>query len=300
MSSDSPFFSIIIPTYKREQLIGNTLKSVLAQTFTDFEVLVIDDGSKDSTNAVVAALNCSQIIYYEKENGERGAARNYGIVRAKGRYITFLDSDDILYPTHLEVAYRFLTSHQNVQCYAQAYEIKDTQTGNVLVSSTFVRETTVNQNITKGNLLSCFGVFVRKDVLSTLNFEEDRRFAGTEDWLLWLRLAARYPFYYNNEVTGAMLEHENRSVLSFNEESLVYRTNYLKKQLENDPNFVSRFGTSAIQRVYAHMLTYTSLHLAISRHKKKALYYWWKALRANMREVLSRRSLAIAKKILFV
>lgn len=298
MNNVNPFFSIVIPTYNRGKLIRNTLKSVLAQTCTDFEVIVVDDGSKDDTEAVVASMNSPQVHYYKKENGERGAARNYGIARAKGHYISFLDSDDVLYSHHLEVAHAFLTTHSDVSCYAQGYEIKDGKTGRVLVPATLVGGRTVNQKIIQGNLLSCFGVFIEKEIFSIFCFEEDRLFAGTEDWFLWLQLAARYPFYYNNEVTGAMLEHESRSVLSFNEESLVYRTEILKEKLKKDSVFVSTFGMAAIQKIYAHMLTYTSLHLAMSRKKRIALHYWWKALKADREEVLTRRTLAIAKKIL--
>ena len=117
--------------------------------------------------------------------------------------------------------------------------------------------------------------------------------------MLWLQLAARHPFYYNNEVTGAMLEHEKRSVLSFKETSLLYRTEGLKNKLAGDKIFVEAFGRKQIDKVYAHMLSYTALHLAMYKARSKAIRYWARAIVVNPMELLTKRSLSITKKILF-
>lgn len=298
--NSSIIFSIIIPTYNRASLIGDTLQSILSQTFTQFEVLVIDDGSKDDTAHVMAvwAEKDARIKYLQKENGERGAARNYGIERAQGQYITFIDSDDIAYDNYLQHAYHNLYQKQWPQCYAQAYEIKEKATGRLLVSPKNINTETVNEDLLKGNLLSCIGVFVKKEVFNTLKFEADRNFAGTEDWLLWLQLAARYPIFYSNKVTAAMLEHDTRSVLSFPEEKLVYRTEHLRKVLSADKEFMKKYGKPVVDRIYAHMLTYTSLHLAMTGKKNRALYFLLKAAQVNFKEVRTRRTLAIIKKVI--
>ena len=99
-----PFFSIVIPTYNRADVIGVTIQSVLTQQFHDFEILIIDDGSTDNTAQVVAKFTDNRIRYHKKPNTERGAARNTGIKMAQGQYITFIDSDDLFYPQHLSVA----------------------------------------------------------------------------------------------------------------------------------------------------------------------------------------------------
>jgi glycosyltransferase involved in cell wall biosynthesis len=299
MTATNPYFTIVIPTFNRASLIKKTLESILEQSFSDYEVIVVDDGGNDHTEDVVRAMSSAKIIYYKKANGERGAARNYGIKKALGKYITFLDSDDIFYFNHLETAYQFLTVHPNIVCYAQAYEVKEVQTNNILSKAYISSSELINEQIISGNFLSCFGVFVKRETFSAIRFEEDRRFAGTEDWLLWLQLAARFPFYFNNMVTGAMLEHDNRSVLSFNEKSLTYRTETLKEKLLRDPIFIKRFGANAVNKIYAHMLSYTSLHLAMSRQKKRALRYLLKAGLSNVGEWFTRRSLAITKKLIF-
>ena len=97
----APFFSIVVPTYNRAGFIPATIKSVANQSFTSWELLIVDDGSTDDTAAVVAARPDPRLHYLPKTNAERGAARNYGLARAQGEYVLFLDSDDRLHPNHL-------------------------------------------------------------------------------------------------------------------------------------------------------------------------------------------------------
>ena len=299
MQMSQPFFSVIIPTYNRENLILNTLNSVLNQKFTSFEIIVVDDGGQDNTEQVVKNIGSSKISYYKKINGERGAARNYGWQMAKGEYVTFLDSDDIFYDNHLQEAYNFITKTHHPVCFAQAYEIKNATTNKVLVKPYFSTTDTINDKIIAKNILSCFGVFLKTSLINEIRFDENRNFAGTEDWLLWLQLAARYPFFYNNILTGALLEHNERSVLSFNEKSLLYRAKYLRLKLQNDPAFINKYSKKTVKKIYAHMLSYASLHLAISSRRFKALVYLLKAVAINVNELLTRRGLAITKKLLF-
>ncbi|RYD57375.1 MAG: glycosyltransferase family 2 protein [Sphingobacteriales bacterium] len=293
------FFSVIVPTYNRAKLIGDTLQSLLSQTYAGFEILVIDDGSTDNTKEVMErwVKRDDRVKYFVKQNGERGAARNYGIERAQGTYITFIDSDDLAYTGHLQYAYEYLKQKSWPECYAQAYEIKEKASGKVLVHAKHIAADTANEELLKGNFLSCIGVFVKKEVLQDLRFEEDRNFAGTEDWLLWLQLSARYPIFFSNTVTASMLEHDTRSVLSFPEDKLVYRAEHLKKKLTEDEVFSAEYGKDAINALYAHMLTYTSLHLAMSGKKRSALRYLLKAARTDFKEIQSRRTLAIIKKV---
>ena len=75
----NPFFSIVIPTYNRAQLVSECIRSVLKQTFGRFEIIVVDDGSTDTTEESVKAITSDRLFYYKKNNEERGAARNFGI-----------------------------------------------------------------------------------------------------------------------------------------------------------------------------------------------------------------------------
>jgi len=94
-------FSVVIPTYNRSDVILDAINSVLQQEYNDYELIVVDDGSIDNTNKLVAQINDSRLKYIYKENGGVSSARNIGISYASGEYISFLDSDDLWKPNKL-------------------------------------------------------------------------------------------------------------------------------------------------------------------------------------------------------
>ena len=110
---NTPLISVILPTFDRADLLPRSISSVLAQTFTDWELIVIDDGSTDNTAEVVAAWQeqSDQIHYVRQANQGVGAARNRGVAEARGEYIACLDSDDEYRPAHLETRLELLRRH---------------------------------------------------------------------------------------------------------------------------------------------------------------------------------------------
>jgi len=111
------FFSIIITTYNRRKLVYEAIQSVIKQTFKDYEIIIVDDGSTDGTFQYIYDLirDESRIKYYFKSNGGTASAKNFGIVQSKGEYITFLDSDDRYLPNHLHDRYEIIKS-TNADC----------------------------------------------------------------------------------------------------------------------------------------------------------------------------------------
>ena len=105
--ASAPTVSVIIPTFNRADLIAQAIDSVLHQTCSDYEIIVVDDGSTDDTETVVRAYG-ERVRYVWTPNGGTGHARNVGMQHARGRYLTFLDSDDLLYPYALEVETKLL------------------------------------------------------------------------------------------------------------------------------------------------------------------------------------------------
>ncbi|WP_082754028.1 glycosyltransferase family 2 protein [Mycobacterium sp. NAZ190054] len=121
-SNETPFFSIVIPTYNRSEVIGPTLSSVQEQTFKDFECLVVDDGSLDGDqlSAAVAALGDERFRYVRQNNGGASSARNHGFDVARGAYIALLDSDDQFLPHKLERCSELLQDlHGDILLYSQ-------------------------------------------------------------------------------------------------------------------------------------------------------------------------------------
>ena len=105
-----PLISVVIPTYNREKFIKNTIESVLNQTYQDFEIVVVDDGSTDNTKDVVASIKDKRIRYIYQENKGAQAARNKGLNNAKGNFISFLDCADTWYPTFIEKCLKMFTT----------------------------------------------------------------------------------------------------------------------------------------------------------------------------------------------
>ena len=290
-------FSIIIPTYNRAHLILNTLNSIKNQDFEHFEVIIVDDGSTDDTKQVIENYikinNLKDWNYYYKINEERAAARNYGLKKVNGTFVTFLDSDDLFYSNHLSLASNFISNNEGVSIFHSAYEFRNQK--NEFIKKVIYPNNNLNAAVLKGNLFSCFGMFLKSDIFIDLTFEEDRALSGSEDWLLWLKVSARYTIHFQFQVSGCMVQHDERSVLSFNEDKLLSRTNLLVNKLIEDKVFIERYGEKVINKIYGHMLTYSSLHLLLSSNKSKAIKLFFKGLRYSPTELLKIRTLAILK-----
>lgn len=110
-------FSIIMPTYNREKTIGRAIKSVLNQSYKNWELIVVDDGSTDNTNDEINKIKDSRLKYFFQENKGRSSARNSGISLSSGDFICFLDSDDKYYPHHLKVLYSNICSNGKIALY---------------------------------------------------------------------------------------------------------------------------------------------------------------------------------------
>src|SRR5690606_16343568 len=126
------------------------------------------------------------------------------------RYVTFLDSDDVVYEHHLATAAKAIEKYVNPEIFHLGFELTDITTGTA--RSNPLLQGISNERMIDGNQLSCNGVFVRRDIALKHPFNPDRDLSGTEDYELWLRLASRYPIYCESEVTSSIMQHDARSV----------------------------------------------------------------------------------------
>jgi glycosyltransferase involved in cell wall biosynthesis len=115
-------FSVIIPVYNKVDCIGTTLNSVLSQTYTNFEIICVDDGSKDDSAAVIQQFNDSRVRLIQQTNAGVSAARNTGIAAAKGKWIAFLDADDWWHPNYLATLAELTIQYPNAQALATNYQ----------------------------------------------------------------------------------------------------------------------------------------------------------------------------------
>lgn len=194
MNISHPTVSIILPTYNREKLISFAIQSVLNQTCSDFELIIVDDGSQDNTTNLVSKFNDSRIRYiHHYQNAGVSAARNTGIEQAKGQYIAFLDSDDEWLPEKLEQQLQIFQDQPTVAV-IYSWLIKESQNN----QSQTIRSSKYRGYIYGDLLYSNFigtpsTVIVKRECFDS-GIRFDPHLPCCEDWDVWLKLAKFYQF----------------------------------------------------------------------------------------------------------
>ena len=189
-----PLVSVVIPVFNGEKTIQETIESVLNQTLTDFELLVINDGSQDGTLEIVERIPDSRIQVFSYPNAGQSTSRNRGIEIAKGDYISFIDADDLWTPDKLEAQLQALQANPKA---GVAYSWTDWIDESSQLLGKGSHNTEQGEVFTK-LLLNDFvangsNVLIRRDALTEVG-GFDPSVTPAEDWDLWLRLAARYEF----------------------------------------------------------------------------------------------------------
>jgi glycosyltransferase involved in cell wall biosynthesis len=262
--NSAPYFSVVIPAYNRAQFIGKSIESVLNQRFTDFEIIVVNDGSSDNLSDVVNQYGTQRIRYFQTANQERGAARNFGVKQSMGHFITFLDSDDYLKPEHLKTAYEYVLKNQGAKVFTLGYDVIAPD-GRIIYPWKALPNP-CNKKLMEGNFLSCLGVFVERAVILENPFNENRALAGSEDYELWIRLAARYPIFTLPVSTACLVNHEDRSVMKINPERLLLRRTLFNQYTWAD-RAVAREFPPFRNKLEGYMDLYVSLHLVMGGFK---------------------------------
>lgn len=188
-----PKVSVIIPAYNAMTYLPETLESVLQQTFTDFEVLIIDDGSADHIVRWASGISDLRVKLISQKNQGLSGARNTGIAQAQAEYIAFLDADDLWEPTKLEKQVRCLDNNPRVglvHTWMLLINEQSKSTGRVMKS---YAEGDVWKQLVEKNLIACLSVMVRRCCFETVGVF-DRNLRSIEDWDMWIRIATRYPF----------------------------------------------------------------------------------------------------------
>ena len=209
-----PSFSVVIPTYNRAALIPKTLDTVLRQRYPAHEILVVDNCSTDDTEQVLAPLvRAGKIRYLRHErNFERARSRNTGMENATGDYVTFIDSDDLMYPDNLADAAAHVQQHGSPAFFHNLYELVDTE-GHLLHRYRFPPLDDPRLAIMEGNFFSCIGAFLRRDLYQQYRFDTDPELTGSEDWEFWIRVVADHAPGRIGKVNSAIVQHGGRTVV---------------------------------------------------------------------------------------
>ncbi len=233
---NKPFFSVIIPTYNRATFIEKAVHSVLYQTFTDFEIIVVDDASTDNTEEIVKRIKDNRIIYIKNEtNKERCITRNIGIQNSKGLYITFLDSDDYHLNNHLEVLYKEIKerSYPKAVFFTNAYNESKKEGRSKRLNDNF-EEHNPYRYIIKYTF-NVQRVAVHKAIFEVFKFDEN--IIVCEDMDVFLRINTKFPIYHIKKETTVYFHNPESFThgdpLKPFKEYDSYKKIFAKKELKN-------------------------------------------------------------------
>jgi glycosyltransferase involved in cell wall biosynthesis len=207
--------SVIMPTYNRGEMIRESIRSVLDQTFQDFELLIVNDGGDDEVKAVIDSFDQPRIRYYKlRENRGLSGALNEGIVKAHGEYIAYLDDDDVYYPDHLETLTDFMEKDSRCDvAYSNAWWCFGYRGDSGFVEesreSYGVRPDRFRRDVLrKNNYISTLNILHKKGCFRAIGlFNED--LTHLMDWEMWMRFSDQFSFQQVNKMTGEYRWHKD-------------------------------------------------------------------------------------------
>ncbi|AFM03341.1 glycosyl transferase [Bernardetia litoralis DSM 6794] len=285
----TPFFSVIIPTYNRANLIVATLDSIFNQIFDRelegeiifYEVILVDDGSTDTTREVIETTYLdtnsekfeSRLRYFQKDNEERSAARNFGIDKARGSYILFFDSDDFMQSHHLQTLYTTIKENPEAQFLATKFEFENE--GKIFPSHiSHLKEGFYDYKlILEGSYFGTLVCFDRKLIESKEGLKPfPTEFNICEDWIFLFRnlFAHNIPIYVIDKTTITVNDHPNRSMAD-NQKVILARleaTIFLENEVE--------LSNSELNILKGYSYQFCAVHSYIDKNRKQAFGFWKK------------------------
>ena len=251
-------FSVVIPLYNKELSIQNTIQSVLEQTYQDFEIIVIDDGSSDNSAKQVRGIQDSRIKLVQQENKGVSAARNLGIKESKFEWIALLDGDDLWEPNHLEEITKMMREFPEEKVYVTSFKYSDNRSffKHTRNSPIFKIENYFKEALSEPLIWTSIVVFHKSCFYTVGGFNE--LLSRGEDLDLWARLSKKYTIIKSSEVTAVYrIEAENRSNASINlKRSLSYHLDLSDTESIDEINYYKKG-------------ILTTLRNSLSKHKIK-------------------------------
>ncbi|MDE5947153.1 MAG: glycosyltransferase [Oscillospiraceae bacterium] len=249
-----PVISVVIPVYNREGTIKECIESILKQTYTNFEIIVVDDCSKDKTADVVDDMNDERIrkVIRLPENHGACYARNTGAAAAKGKYIAFQDSDDIWYPEKLEKQFAFIEKNGYDLVFCGMHRQSNINSEKKYFPY-YKLDTSddIQEQLLYENCISTQCILIKKDIFETIKFNETvRRY---QDWDFAIRAAEKATIAYQEEAMVYSIVQGNSissTVSTFNALEVLYKNHYDKiiKNKNTNAHLLQRMG-NALRKV---------------------------------------------------
>lgn len=266
-----PFFSIIIPLYNKSAFIGSTLENVLHQTYPDYEIIIVNDGSTDDSLDRAKQFSDERIRLFSQENKGVSAARNYGMAEAKGQYLCFLDADDEWTPNYLENLYKTIQKFPNAGMYCSRYK---TKIGNNHFTECQLTDLPENyegyvQDFFKSSFVNrvalTSAVTIDRQVFLKIG-GFDTNITHGEDLDYWIKIVLHYPIAICSKVTMIYNSTPNNVNLS--------KTDFVQRKLPDLNQFnIEEKGNPSLKKFLDIYRIEYALHFHISGDRLRANQY---------------------------
>jgi glycosyltransferase involved in cell wall biosynthesis len=268
-------FSVIVPLYNKEKYIKRTINSILNQTYRNFEIIVVNDGSTDNSLSIVKSIKDKRIKIYSRKHEGVSCARNFGIKKATGEYIAFLDADDKWDKNFLQEILRLQHKYPKFKFFATAYKIMysdNKKDRNLEVRMLpYKREVFVVKNylklIAENNFFMHIGaVVIKKDVFKETGFFlptkpiKKNEVVLFENFNLYLRILEKYKIVYSRKVLCVYQKNKNTSISLETKNDIVMKYEFFEKQLfhylKNSSALQQKYIKTILYRMYKHMISH--------------------------------------------
>ncbi|CAH8292626.1 glycosyltransferase involved in cell wall biosynthesis [Mariniflexile fucanivorans] len=265
----TPFFSVIIPLYNKEAFIESTLKSVLQQTFQDFEIIIVDDGSTDNSYRVASAFKNDKVLLLKQENKGVSIARNFGIDHATSKYIALLDADDLWYENHLLELKKQIDLFPDAGLYCNNYEIfyREGYSQKACFNFEYSLECLIVNDFFNASIVNTVAwtsaVGFSKEIFKNMG-GFNPYYKTTQDLDLWIRFALKHKVSFNPTITMSYKLYINDSLSKNENEYNNIRYDFIKSYAKEE-----KANTSL--KLYLDINRY-ALALRCKTHGKLDLY----------------------------
>jgi glycosyltransferase involved in cell wall biosynthesis len=247
-----PFFSIVIPLYNKANFILATLKSVSDQTFENYEIIVINDGSTDESLSKIEALKLPKLSIHNQENKGLSAARNRGVTLARGQYVALLDADDIWKPTYLKSMFKLIENYPNHQIFGCTY--KESRNGRLMdIRTSF--EAQLNQE--SYVLDDFFSANYKQFIVDQSSLIFDRNFIKTHTFNEHIDVSEDVD-YYLNYFASQQIIFLNRSLMikTYDDNDQLSSSKISKKRVPDLEHYKTRYSSNTSIQKYIDIQLY--------------------------------------------
>ncbi|MEI6145322.1 MAG: glycosyltransferase [Methylococcales bacterium] len=277
----NPLISIIIPVYNGERYLTEAIESALAQSYKHFELLIINDGSTDNSAAIIKPfLKDLRVIYIEQKNAGVAAARNAAIKQAKGKYIGFLDQDDLWLSNKLEVQVAALELNANVFFVHSRHDVIDAEGNNIDYDLITRVSGYCFEELFKKNRIAVLTVLIRKTIFEEIGLFNEQ-LSGVDDYDMWLRITLKYPIKYIDLSLACYRFHDN-NISKNNFKMTILDLNTITTFLFEHPEALSRVNSKVVRaRLYELYHQLGGWYAWSTQDFNQASNHYWLAIQNN-------------------